>query len=148
MSGASQSNALPDGVVLGYYGDDFTGSTDALEVLSFAGLKTVLFTALPTAEQLAQFSDYRAIGIAGTARSQSPAWMDENLPTVFRTLAGLGAPVIQYKVCSTFDSAPHVGSIGRAIEHGMAAVPGNWSLQAVGPASKLVASVDEFYFIL
>ncbi|HCI46623.1 MAG TPA: four-carbon acid sugar kinase family protein [Rhodospirillaceae bacterium] len=132
MSGASQSNALPDGVVLGYYGDDFTGSTDALEVLSFAGLKTVLFTALPTAEQLAQFSDYRAIGIAGTARSQSPAWMDENLPTVFRTLAGLGAPVIQYKVCSTFDSAPHVGSIGRAIEHGMAAVPGNWSPCIVG----------------
>jgi uncharacterized protein YgbK (DUF1537 family) len=32
----------------------------------------------------------------------------------------LGAPVNHYKVCSTFDSSPHVGSIGRAMELGRA----------------------------
>jgi 3-oxoisoapionate kinase len=132
MTGAGPEAALPEGVVLGYYGDDFTGSTDALEVLAFAGLKTVLFTGLPSAEQLKRFSGYRAVGIAGTARSRSPEWMDENLPAVFRTLAGLRAPVIQYKVCSTFDSAPHVGSIGKAIDLGMQAVPGRWSPCIVG----------------
>ena len=30
-------------LLLAYYGDDFTGSTDALEFLTLAGIKTVLF---------------------------------------------------------------------------------------------------------
>jgi len=35
--------AKPHNLLLAYYGDDFTGSTDALEFLSRAGIKTVLF---------------------------------------------------------------------------------------------------------
>ena len=53
--------------------------------LTFAGLPTVLFLEVPTTERLARFAGHRGIGIAGVARSQSPAWMEENLPPVFRT---------------------------------------------------------------
>jgi uncharacterized protein YgbK (DUF1537 family) len=44
--------------------------------------------------------------------------MTDNLPAVFACMKRLGAAVNHYKVCSTFDSAPHVGSIGRAMELG------------------------------
>lgn len=30
-------------LLLGFYGDDFTGSTDAMEALDQYGLKTILF---------------------------------------------------------------------------------------------------------
>jgi uncharacterized protein YgbK (DUF1537 family) len=117
---------LPDGLLVSFYGDDFTGSTAVMEVLTFAGLPTVLFLGVPTGEQLARFKGYRGIGIAGVARSQSTDWMEINLPPVFQTLAGLNAPVSHYKVCSTFDSAPHVGSIGRAIDLAAPVLGGAW----------------------
>lgn len=107
---------LPDGPLVAFYGDDFTGSSAAMEVLAFAGLPTVLFLEEPAPHRLAAFATMRAIGIAGTARAQSPAWMDAHLPGVFRLIAGLGAPVAHYKVCSTFDSSPEVGSIGKAAD--------------------------------
>lgn len=109
---------LPAGPLVAFYGDDFTGSSASMEALAFAGLETVLFLAPPTAERLAAFRHCRGIGIAGVARSRSPAWMDENLPPIFAGLRALGAPILHYKVCSTFDSAPHIGSIGRAAEIG------------------------------
>ncbi|MAA96720.1 MAG: Hrp-dependent type III effector protein [Stappia sp.] len=107
--------------LLTFYGDDFTGSTDVMEALSSNGIETVLFTRLPSPERVAAFPGARAIGLAGTSRSQSPEWMDAHLPTAFAWLAGLGARFCHYKVCSTFDSAPHRGSIGRAMELGLAA---------------------------
>lgn len=112
--------ALPPGPLLAYYGDDFTGSAAVMEVMSFAGLDSVMFLRPPSPERLAAFADKRCIGIAGIARSKSPAWMDEHLPPIFAALAGIGAPLIHYKVCSTFDSAPGIGSIGRAIDLGVA----------------------------
>jgi len=42
------------------------------------------------------------------------------LAPVFPQLAAHGASIIHYKLCSTFDSSPVVGSIGRAIERGLA----------------------------
>jgi 3-oxoisoapionate kinase len=105
--------------LLSYYGDDFTGSTDVMEALASHGVKTVLFTRIPTKQEFAPFADYEAIGLAGTSRSQSPEWMDENLRAVFTWLKALGAKYCHYKVCSTFDSSPKVGSIGRAIEIGL-----------------------------
>ncbi|MCB1490388.1 MAG: four-carbon acid sugar kinase family protein [Rhodobiaceae bacterium] len=107
---------LPAGLLLAWYGDDFTGSSAVMEVLTFAGLPAVLFFDVPTPEQLATFSGYRAIGIAGTARSSSPRWMEEHLPPVYRALDALGASLVHYKICSTFDSSPTVGSIGKAID--------------------------------
>lgn len=118
--------ALPDGVLLGYYGDDHTGASAVMEVLSFAGLPTVLFLAPPDEDDIAAFAGYRAIGIAGTARARDPGWMREHLPPVFSLLAGLGAPIIQYKVCSTFDSAPEIGSVGCAIDLAVPILGGAW----------------------
>ena len=35
-----ESASLPDGLLLTFYGDDFTGSSAVMEVLTFAGLPT------------------------------------------------------------------------------------------------------------
>ena len=101
---------------LAFYGDDFTGSTDALEVLAFAGLRCALFLDPPSAETLQEFDGFDAIGIAGDSRGMSPAEMDDQLPAIFKALADLNAPIVHYKVCSTFDSSPSIGSIGRVME--------------------------------
>jgi len=102
-----------------WYGDDFTGSTDVLEALALHGVKAVLFTHPPNRREIAAFSDCRAVGIAGESRSRSARWMSRNLPAIFRAMRRLSAPVNHYKVCSTFDSSPRVGSIGRAMELGL-----------------------------
>ncbi len=105
-------------LLLSFYGDDFTGSTDVLETLSLAGVETALFMKPPSAERLAQFPELQALGVAGTSRSWSPERMRLELPEVFTRLQTLGAPTTLYKICSTFDSSPEVGSIGVALELG------------------------------
>lgn len=102
--------------LLAFYGDDFTGSTDALEFVSRAGMKAALFTEPPTLEQLAAYPDLDAFGVAGITRSLSPQAMEKVLEPAFRQLHGSGARHVHYKVCSTFDSSPTVGSIGKAID--------------------------------
>ena len=104
---------------LTYYGDDFTGSTDVMEALASHGVQTVLFTKLPTQEQFAPFAGCEAVGLAGTSRSQTPDWMDAHLPPVFEWLKTLNGGFCHYKVCSTFDSSPTIGNIGRATEIGL-----------------------------
>jgi uncharacterized protein YgbK (DUF1537 family) len=123
---SAPSQVLPDGLLVSFYGDDFTGSTSVMEVLTFAGVPTVLFLDMPTTAQLAAFARYRGIGIAGIARSQSPDWIKTHLPPVFESLARLEASISHYKVCSTFDSAPHVGSIGQAIDLAAPIFGGAW----------------------
>ena len=100
---------------LAFYADDFTGSTDALEVLAFAGLECALFLKPPTVAALQKFGHLDAIGIAGDSRGMSPQEMDVALPPLLQALSAL-APIVHYKVCSTFDSSPAIGSIGRVIE--------------------------------
>src|SRR5580658_6600790 len=111
-------------LLLSYYGDDLTGSTDVMEALSSRGAPTALFMQPPTQAQLEKFSDVRAIGLAGASRSESPAWMEGNLTPAFAWLKSLNAGVCHYKVCSTFDSSPVIGSIGRAIDIGARVFPG------------------------
>lgn len=106
--------------ILSFYGDDFTGSTDAMEALTINGVPAVLFTRIPTEAERAAFPEARAIGLAGESRSQSPEWMDAHLRKAFEWLKGLDARHCHYKVCSTFDSSPTVGSIGHATEIGLA----------------------------
>jgi 3-oxoisoapionate kinase len=110
----------PISLLYAWYGDDFTGSTDVLEALALHDVSAVLFTRAPDARSLARFPACRAVGIAGESRSRSPRWMSENLPAIFRSVRRLGAPVNHYKVCSTFDSSPQIGNIGRAMELGLA----------------------------
>jgi uncharacterized protein YgbK (DUF1537 family) len=106
-----------------WLGDDFTGSAAVMEVLEFAGLPAVLFTDVPHPALAARFADVGALGIATTARSHAPEWMEAELPRLFGWLDGLGAELLHYKICSTFDSSPSVGSIGRAIELALAVRP-------------------------
>ena len=119
-------------LLLSYYGDDLTGSTDVMEAMELHGIATVLFTDVPTEAQRRRFADCRVVGLAGTSRSQTPDWMDAHLPAAFGWLKGLGAPLCHYKVCSTFDSAPHIGSIGRALDIGAAAFGQKATLLVVG----------------
>ena len=105
-------------LLLAYYGDDFTGSTDALEFLTLAGVKTVLFLRKPEQKDLDRFPGIKAIGLAGKSRSMSPSEMETELYSAFENLKSFAPNHFHYKVCSTFDSAPHVGNIGKAIEIG------------------------------
>ena len=111
----------PAGLRLAFYGDDFTGSTDALEVLAFAGLRCALFLAVPSAETLRELGPFDAIGIAGDSRAMSAAEMDAQLPAVLAAMAQLPTALVHYKVCSTFDSSPVIGSIGRVMDLARAA---------------------------
>lgn len=105
-------------ILLAYYGDDFTGSTDALEALTTSGVETVLFTEPPDEQLLARFPNVSAIGIAGNSRSMRPEQMEQTLRSAFESLLAHGPAIVHYKVCSTFDSSPEIGSIGRAIDIG------------------------------
>lgn len=117
---------MKDGLLIAAYGDDFTGSAAVMEVLEFAGIPTALFMDLPTPAQLARFPGLRAYVVAGTARSHGPDWMDTHLPRIFAGLAASGAALVHYKVCSTLDSAPHIGSIGRATELALGHLAAPW----------------------
>jgi 3-oxoisoapionate kinase len=105
-------------LLLAFYGDDFTGSTDALEFLERAGVRTVLFLEPPSPERLARYPGRRAVGVAGVTRALPPEAMEAALRPAFSQLRALGVPHVHYKVCSTFDSSPTIGSIGRAIDVG------------------------------
>jgi uncharacterized protein YgbK (DUF1537 family) len=118
-------------LLYGFYGDDFTGSTDVLEQLAEGGVPAVLFLRAPDAALRARFGDVRAIGIAGDSRSRPPGWMDANLPAAFAALGE--AATVHYKTCSTFDSSPTTGSIGRALDLGMAAFPGKAAILVGAP---------------
>ena len=107
------------GRLVAWLGDDFTGAAAVMEVLAFHGAPAVLFLDIPTAAQLAQFPPDASVGIASMARTRSPAWMDAHLPDLLAALQATGAELLHYKVCSTLDSAPHSGSIGRALEIGI-----------------------------
>lgn len=109
--------ATDPNLLLAFYGDDFTGSTDAMEALSVSGLRTVLFLSSPSPELIREkFPDLRCVGVAGTSRAMSPAEMDTEFEPVLQQLWKLGAPVTHYKVCSTFDSSPTIGSIGHVAD--------------------------------
>lgn len=103
-------------LLLTFYGDDFTGSTDALEQLTLAGIRTALFIEPPTPAQLKRFPNLQAIGVAGMTRALPPAAMKKELSGALEKLKKLRARHVHYKVCSTFDSSPEIGSIGCVLE--------------------------------
>jgi uncharacterized protein YgbK (DUF1537 family) len=73
-------------LLLAFYGDDFTGSTDALEFLTRAGATTALFIEPPSAAQLAAWPGLHAIGVAGMTRAMHPADMEKALYPAFEKL--------------------------------------------------------------
>src|SRR5215468_7269728 len=102
-------------LLMTFYGDDFTGSTDALEQLTLAGIRTALFIEPPTPKQLARFKNLQAVGVAGMTRSLAPAAVERELRPALKAHKALGAPHAHYQVGSTYDSSPKIGSNGRAI---------------------------------
>jgi 3-oxoisoapionate kinase len=118
-------------ILLAFYGDDFTGSTDALEFICRAGAKAILFIEPPTTVQLSQYPDMDAYGVAGKTRSLPPEEMEKILLPSFEMMKSTGAKHIHYKVCSTFDSSPVIGSIGKAIDCG-ASIFNNKTIPVLG----------------
>jgi uncharacterized protein YgbK (DUF1537 family) len=109
-----------------YYADDFTGATDTLANAARAGLRALLFLALPTPAQRERAGALDCLGIAGAARAMAPEEMAAELAPLGAFFAASGARVLHYKCCSTFDSAPHVGSIGQAVRSLRPYAPNLW----------------------
>jgi uncharacterized protein YgbK (DUF1537 family) len=106
-------------LLLAFYGDDLTGSTAVLEALAKNGVRTALFFDPPTPDELTgRFADLAAVGVAGRSRSMTPSQMNERLAPAFEALRALDPECCHYKVCTTFDSSPEIGSIGHAIDLG------------------------------
>jgi len=99
----------------GWYGDDFTGSTDTLATLAERGFRALLFLRQPSEVQLAAAGPLDAIGIGGASRAMAPEAIAAELAKIGRFFAERGVRLMHYKCCSTFDSAPHIGSIGAAV---------------------------------
>jgi uncharacterized protein YgbK (DUF1537 family) len=97
---------------IGFLADDLTGASDVLAQAHAFGLGAALV--LDPKRVSSTTGD--VVGIAGPARSLAGRELDEAIRAGLIQLAGLDLTVLLYKVCSTFDSSPTTGSIGRAIE--------------------------------
>ena len=99
-----------------FYGDDFTGASDNAAQYARHGLRTRLYFTNPGWQTLqTAATDCDVVGVAGTARSLDTSAMTAELLPVLQDFARLPVPLVQYKCCSTFDSAAHTGSLGHAI---------------------------------
>lgn len=102
-----------------YVGDDFTGSSDVLLQYIRGGMSGVLFLVPPTQDALERAAEkYDTVGIATVTRSLSPKQTTAIVDQTFRALSEISPRLIQYKICSTGDSSPSLGSIAPAVEAG------------------------------
>ncbi|TYR31569.1 four-carbon acid sugar kinase family protein [Mesorhizobium microcysteis] len=95
-----------------FIGDDFTGASDTLATLAERGATVRLFLDAPQPQEAAGLD---AIGIATDLRSRPPEEITSRLAGLMPAVKALSPRFVHYKICSTFDSAPHVGSIGAAV---------------------------------
>lgn len=120
-------NILDQDIFLSFYGDDFTGSTDVIEALTLNGIPAALFMEAPNPSEVTGFklknpltpgpdTSIKAFGVAGITRTLSPEQMDKHLDPVLEKISMIPADFFHYKICSTFDSSPEVGSIGYATD--------------------------------
>jgi uncharacterized protein YgbK (DUF1537 family) len=109
------AQSAPSDLRLVFYADDFTGATDTLATLARAGQRVVLFLGVPSPGRLAQVGPQDCVGIAGASRSMPCRTLKTEIETVARHVAQWRPRIVHYKVCSTFDSSPQIGSIGLAV---------------------------------
>lgn len=103
--------------LVGFYGDDFTGSSENLAQFHRSGLKTRLFLKVPPLDVLREAArDLDVVGFAGTARALDNSQIIQEVTPAFDRLRALGCTFLQYKICSTFDSAPDVGNFAYVAE--------------------------------
>jgi uncharacterized protein YgbK (DUF1537 family) len=98
--------------VYGFFADDLTGASDVLAQAHAHGLSAMLV--LDPEHVRPDAAD--VVGLAGPARSLSGDALDNEIRSGLAAVGRLDPEVFLYKVCSTFDSSPTVGSIGRALE--------------------------------
>ena len=132
-------------IFLSFYGDDFTGSTDAMEALALNGMPTALFLQPPSPQEVQDFrlkhplggsaKKLRALGVAGISRSLTPKEMDEELPPIFEKISRILSQYFHYKICSTFDSSPTMGNIGHAVDLAFQYFPSDFIPLLVGAPS-------------
>lgn len=108
-------NRLP----LAFYGDDFTGSADVLMQCARWGMVGSILLGTPTVDRLQEEAEGKdLIGIAGVTRSLTAQESQPIIKTMFGRLRELVPRMVQYKICSTADSSPLIGSFRPAIELG------------------------------
>lgn len=96
---------------IGFVADDLTGAADVLAQAHANGINAALVIGeAPLPE------DVQVLGVAGPARSLGGQKFDDLIRRDVATIASWSPDVLLYKVCSTFDSSPTIGSIGRGIE--------------------------------
>ena len=107
----------------GFLADDLTGAADVLAQAHAHGMSAMLVL---DPHKITRSAD--VVGIAGPLRSQSGTALESGIRAGLDALAHLNLDVVLYKVCSTFDSSPTVGNIGRAIELLIKRFPGHGSV--------------------
>ncbi|MFJ2759385.1 four-carbon acid sugar kinase family protein [Nocardioides sp. NPDC087217] len=112
---------------IGFLADDLTGAADVLAQAHALGLDG----ALVLDPERVSSTTGDVVGIAGPARSLAGEELDEAIRGGLAQLAVLDLTVLLYKVCSTFDSSPTTGSIGRAIELMHEQFPGHGPIPVV-----------------
>ncbi|GAA1412546.1 hypothetical protein AUR04nite_10100 [Glutamicibacter uratoxydans] len=96
---------------IGFVADDLTGAADVLAQAHANGVNAALVIG-----EVELPEDVQVLGVAGPARSLGGQEFDDLIRRDVATIASWSPDVLLYKVCSTFDSSPAIGSIGRGIE--------------------------------
>jgi len=97
-----------------FYADDVTGATDVLLQFARFGLRGRL--RFDHRDPSGDAEQVDVVGVAGAARGLPTERIEDEIRPALEAFARMAPRVIQYKVCSTFDSSPAIGSIGRACE--------------------------------
>ena len=103
--------------LVAFYGDDFTGSTENLAQFCRHGLSGRLFFSSDNHDAITSMAaELDIVGLAGTARGLVPEAITAEVEPALAVLAAISPQLMQFKICSTFDSSPAMGSIGHVLD--------------------------------
>lgn len=108
-----------------FYGDDFTGSVENLAQYQRHGLRGRLYFSAEHAERVfKEGPGLEVVGLAGVARSLPTEAIGAEVLPALEILDRLNPTIRQFKICSTLDSSPAIGSIGHVMELACQRTPG------------------------